>query len=182
MQRSRRARLHLVVLTTFTLLGASLLPGNSAPASADPPNPPGPPPLPSVVPVCPGPAPLQQARCHSERRTDIQGQRGVTPNVTPSGYGPTDLQSAYKLSPPSGAAGTGPLVAIVDAYDDPSAESDLAIYRGQFGLGPCTTPNGCFRKVNQNGVAGPYPSGNSGWAQEISLDLDMVSAICPNCK
>ena len=69
---------------------------------------------------------------------------------------------------------------IVDAYDDPNAESDLGVYRSQFGLAACTTANGCFRKVNQSGGT-RYPRANGGWAQEISLDLDMVSAICPNC-
>jgi subtilase family serine protease len=71
-------------------------------------------------------------------------------------------------------------VGIVDAYDDPNAESDLGVYRSQFGLAACTTANGCFRKVNQSGGT-RYPRANGGWAQEISLDLDMVSAICPNC-
>jgi subtilase family serine protease len=46
---------------------------------------------------------------------------------------------------------------------------------------PCTTANGCFRKVDQTGGTN-YPRGNTGWAEEISLDLDMASAICPNCK
>lgn len=69
----------------------------------------------------------------------------------------------------------------MDAFDDPNAESDLAIYRSTFGLGPCTTANGCFLKVNQNGVAGSYPPGDQGWAEEISLDVDMASAICPHC-
>jgi subtilase family serine protease len=72
-------------------------------------------------------------------------------------------------------------VAIVDAFDDPNAEADLGVYRAQFGIAACTTANGCFAKVNQNGVQGSYPRADSGWAQEISLDLDMVSAICPNC-
>jgi subtilase family serine protease len=72
-------------------------------------------------------------------------------------------------------------VAIVDAYDDPTAEADLGTYRAQFGLSACTTANGCFKKVNQSGGSA-YPTRNGGWAQEISLDLDMVSAICPNCK
>ncbi|GHO81206.1 peptidase S8 [Ktedonobacter sp. SOSP1-85] len=104
---------------------------------------------------------------------------GVKPNASsPSGYNPADLQSAYKL--PSASAGSGQTVAIVDAYDDPNAESDLAVYRSKFGLPACTTANGCFRKVNQTGGTS-YPRANSGWAEEISLDLDMVSAICPNC-
>lgn len=105
---------------------------------------------------------------------------GIVPfAASPSGLNPSDLQSAYKL--PSSTAGSGKTVAIVDAYDDPNAESDLAVYRSQFGLPPCTTANGCFRKVNQNGGTS-YPRANSGWAGEIALDLDMVSAICPNCK
>jgi subtilase family serine protease len=89
------------------------------------------------------------------------------------------LQSAYNL--PSAAAGSGQTVAIVDAYDDPNAESDLAVYRSTFGLPPCASSDGCFTKVDQNGGT-HYPRHNGGWAQEISLDLDMVSAICPNCR
>jgi subtilase family serine protease len=101
-----------------------------------------------------------------------------TPGSAPPGYAPADLQSAYNL--PSTTAGSGQTVAIVDAYDDPNAESDLAVYRSQFGLPPCTTANGCFKKVNENGGSTP-PSSSASWAQEISLDLDMVSAACPNC-
>ncbi len=95
-----------------------------------------------------------------------------------AGLGPADLQSAYKL--PSATAGAGQTIAIVDAFDDPNAESDLATYRSNFGLPACTTANGCFRKVNQNGGTTP-PLPDVGWAEEISLDIDMVSAICPNC-
>src|SRR5439155_417672 len=90
-----------------------------------------------------------------------------------------DLQSAYAL--PSATAGGGRTVAIVDAMDDPNAEADLAVYRSQFGLPPCTTANGCFRKVDQNGGTA-FPRRNISWAEEISLDVDMVSAAWPNCK
>jgi len=93
------------------------------------------------------------------------------------GYGPADIQSAYKLP----AGGTGQTVAIVDAYDDKTAEADLNTYRSTYGLPACTTANGCFKKVNQNGVQGSYPANNQGWALEISLDIDMVSAACPSC-
>ena len=75
-----------------------------------------------------------------------------------------------------------PTIGIVDAYDDPNAESDLAVYRTQYGLPPCTTANGCFRKVNQSGQANRLPSANKGWATEIALDIEMASAICPACK
>ncbi|MFI9380293.1 S8 family serine peptidase [Kutzneria sp. NPDC052558] len=99
-------------------------------------------------------------------------------NATPTGFGPADLRSAYKLPSTGGA---GQTIAIVDAYDNPNAEADLAAYRQQFGLPACTTANGCFKKVNQRGAAAPLPSGNSSWGVEISLDLDMVSAACPDC-
>jgi hypothetical protein len=103
----------------------------------------------------------------------------VNPSLTPSGYGPSSLRSAYAL--PSSTAGSGQTVGIVDAYDDPKAESDLSTYRSQFGLPACTTANGCFRKVNQSGTSSPLPAADVLWAGEIALDLDMVSAICPNC-
>ena len=121
------------------------------------------------------------AACHAVVRADIAQSAAQlrAAAATPSGYGPSDLQSAYKL--PSSTAGSGQTVAIVDAYDDPTAESDLGVYRSQYGLSSCTTANGCFKKVNQNGGT-KYPKVNGGWAQEISLDLDMASAICPNCK
>jgi subtilase family serine protease len=99
----------------------------------------------------------------------------VAAAATPAGYGPSDLRSAYKLT-----TTTTRTVAIVDAYDDPNAESDLAVYRGQLGLPPCTTDNGCFTKIDQNGGTSS-PAADVGWAEEISLDLDMVSATCPDC-
>jgi subtilase family serine protease len=97
---------------------------------------------------------------------------------THPGYTPCDLQSAYAT--PSTSNGSGQTVAIVDAFNDANAEADLGVYRTAYGLPACTTANGCFRKVDQNGGSN-YPRGNSGWGEEISLDLDMVSAVCPNC-
>jgi subtilase family serine protease len=81
---------------------------------------------------------------------------------------------------PSATAGKGQTVAIVDANDDPRAEADLRVYRSKFGLPACTTANRCFEKVDQYGGMN-YPSADQGWSGEVSLDLDMVSAICPNC-
>jgi subtilase family serine protease len=127
----------------------------------------------SITPVC-GAVPLGYARCLSF----VKGH-GQPLASTPSGYGPADLQSAYKL--PSTTAGSGQTVAIVDAFDDPTAESDLAQYRSTFGLPPCTTANGCFKKVGQTGSTLVLPPPSPDWSLEISLDLDMVSAVCPNC-
>ena len=101
--------------------------------------------------------------------------------TAPTGYGPADLQSAYALAGAAASNGGSQTVAVVDAYDDKTAEADLAVYRSTYGLPPCTTANGCFKKVNQNGVQGSYPTNNQGWGLEVSLDLDMVSAACPKC-
>jgi subtilase family serine protease len=94
-------------------------------------------------------------------------------------YGPAALHNAYNL-PMTTANSQNQTVAIVDAFDDPNAESDLATYRSMFALPACTTANGCFTKVNQTGGTTP-PTTNAQWGVEISLDLDMVSAVCTNC-
>ena len=134
------------------------------------------------IPVCPGRALPEDARCHAHVVVDESGAPRATPAV-PSGLGPSDLWDAYALPSGLGSAWTwnGQTIAIVDAYDNPSAEADLGVYRAQFGLPPCTTQNGCFRKVNQNGGTKP-PRANQGWALEIALDVQMASAICPSCK
>jgi Subtilase family len=96
----------------------------------------------------------------------------------PLGLSASDLQNAYRL--PSSTAGKGQTVAIVDAYDDPNAEADMNVYRSKYGLPSCTTRDGCFQKVDELGST-HYPDAEQGWAEEIALDLDIVSAVCPNC-
>ncbi|MFJ2866067.1 putative Ig domain-containing protein [Kitasatospora sp. NPDC087314] len=127
--------------------------------------------------LCAAPSRPGQMACLALARTDLPQQPTLAADITPSGYGPSDLASAYNLP---ASAGAGATVAIVDAQDDPNAESDLAAYRSQYGLPACTTANGCFKKVDQRGGTS-YPTADSGWAGEISLDVDMVSAVCPNC-
>jgi subtilase family serine protease len=111
-------------------------------------------------------------------RTNVAGHIGLMPFATPSGYGPTDLRSAYAL--PSTTAGSGQTVAIVDAFNDPHAAADLAVYRSQYGLPACTAASGCFKQVSQTGTS-TLPKTNAGWATEESLDMDMVSSVCPLC-
>jgi subtilase family serine protease len=129
--------------------------------------------------VCPAATP-GTAQCLALLRTDIAARpaSAVSALTPPSGYGPADIQSAYAL--PSGSTGTGLTVAVVTAYDLPTAEADLGVYRSQFGLPSCTVVNGCFRKVDQNGGAS-YPAVDKNWGVETALDIDMVSAACPNC-
>jgi subtilase family serine protease len=123
------------------------------------------------VPVCDN-APKGFVRCMAIRLKPIR----AVPNI-PLGLTPGNIQDAYNL--PSISKGYGQTVALIDAYDDPHAELDLAIYRSIFGLPPCTTKNGCFKKVDQDGTT-HYPKADPGWAGEIALDIDMVSAIAPN--
>ena len=154
------------VLTAGVLLAAT--PSMAATTAASPSN---------VARACATTTKAHVMTCFALRRTDVASPLVIGPNATPSGLGPANLISAYKLP----ASSTTTTVAIVDAQDDPNAESDLGQYRTQFGLPACTTANGCFRKVNQNGAASPLPTPDTGWAGEISLDVDMVSAICPTC-
>ena len=94
-----------------------------------------------------------QARCFAHARTDAAARNARPARAGDSGpagtlgnngaYDPAYLQSAYNA--PSATAGSGQTVAVVDAYDDPQAASDLANYRSYFGLPACTTTSGCFR-------------------------------------
>jgi subtilase family serine protease len=99
----------------------------------------------------------------------------------PTGYAPQDLRAAYGLNVAAAVGGVGRTVAIVDPYDDPNAAADLATYRAFYKLPACTAASGCFRKVGQSGGSS-LPVASASWAAEISLDLDMASAICANCR
>ena len=131
------------------------------------------------------------ARCHAHLVTDgrgvahslIKGSGGrlsAAPNAPkPTYVVPAQVRAAYNIT---GTGNSGTTVAIVDAFAYPNAESDLANFRAQFGLGPCTKANGCLRIVNQGGGTSiPYPS-NTGWDIEQAADLDTVSTMCPGCK
>jgi hypothetical protein len=119
-----------------------------------------------------------EVRCFSQAIAHAR-QEGPQVMAGPTGLGPSQIQSAYKLG---GLSSGGKTVAIVDAYNDPKAASDLAKFRSTYGLPACTTANGCFKQVNEKGATSPLPSGDYGWAEEESLDLDAVSSACPDCK
>jgi subtilase family serine protease len=146
----------LALLMVFTLTGVSQAAAKSEHAQ----------------PVCPGPVAAGFTHCHA----------WVRPNVSksPTGLSPATIKSVYGFST-SSTAGAGKTIAIVDAYDDPTAESDLGVFSSQYGLPACTTANGCFKKVNQTGGS-KLPKANSGWALEISLDVQWAHAIAPGAK
>ncbi|WP_123975522.1 carboxypeptidase regulatory-like domain-containing protein [Streptomyces sp. Ag109_O5-1] len=186
--RKPRARSAVLPALLASLLALTLAAPSAAADTGTPPSP-SPSPSPSATnttaapgtrALCARPSRPGETSCFALARDDMGRQaKGLQPLAAPAGLGPADLQSAYDL--PSGTAGAGATVAIVDAYDNPNAEADLAVYRSQFGLSPCTTANGCFRKADQRGGT-DYPQPDGGWAGEIALDLDMVSAACPQCS
>jgi subtilase family serine protease len=122
------------------------------------------------------------ARCYLRARVEDDGTT-IHTDAAPVGLGATDIAAAYNL-PKTG--GNGKVVALIDWADDASAESDLVSYRAQYGLPACTTANGCFKKVDQNGGTS-YPAAVScagsqtASAGEASLDIEMASAACPDC-
>jgi subtilase family serine protease len=192
MRMGKRALLlFTVVLAMMAACAGVVLAQPTAPSGQEQSTPPSPGENASDnAPVCPGPASQGHARCHAIKHNASQ-KASATP---PSGsLGPADLQSAYNLKGLAGTAGTGKTVAIVDAYNNPTAFSDLDGYRDQYGLagmtdatGTSTTPGSSasgpptFWKVDQTG-GNNYPSGTS-WSTEIALDIEAVSAICPNCN
>jgi len=105
----------------------------------------------------------------------------VRPNAstTPKGLSPATIKSVYSF--PTNSTGAGEIIAIVDAYDDATAENDLNVFSTQYGLPACTTANACFKKVNQTGGTN-YPKADPGWALEISLDVQWAHAIAPGAK
>jgi hypothetical protein len=139
--------------------------------------------------ACPA-AGSQQARCYALYAPQAKvnaaiaarsAGRSVTPgSTTPQGLGAKDIESAYRLPT---TRGRGQTVALADAYSTPHLASDLAVYRKEYGLPPCTTASGCLRIVNQDGKASPLPRADpTGWGVEETLDVSMVSAACPLCK
>jgi subtilase family serine protease len=126
--------------------------------------------------VCPSAA--FAARCHALVVSDGQGNPAAS--ISPAGLSPATIKGVYNFTT-SLTAGFGKTIAIVDAYDDPNAESDLAVFSSQYGLPACTTVNGCFQKIDQNGGT-RYPRTNAGWALETSLDIQWAHAIAPGAR
>ena len=91
---------------------------------------------------------------------------------------PTLIREAYGFNLVANK-GQGQIIGIVDAYDDPNAEADLGVFSTTYGLAPCTTANGCFKKIY---ASGRKPVSNVGWGEEISLDVQWAHAIAPQAK
>jgi subtilase family serine protease len=178
----RRGFAGTAAVTVVGLLTALATAGTAGAAPTDP----------SVSLSCVGSAQEGAVSCLARQLDNVSSWHGhhigrLVSDSTPAGYGPAELQQAYDLSAASASEGRGKTVAVVDAYDDPFALADLAVYRAQFDLPPVCggwTTRDCvtFTKVNQKGQTSPLPTPDPGWSQEISVDLDTVSAVCPNCN
>ncbi len=118
------------------------------------------------------------AHCNALVRADPQGSPWV--GADPTGLTPATVKSVYRF-PTATTAGAGSTIAIVDAYDHPAIESDLGVFDARFGLPPCTTANGCFRKVDAGGGA-DYAHKNADWALEIAMDVEWAHAIAPGAR
>ncbi|HET9621394.1 MAG TPA: hypothetical protein VFP84_08520 [Kofleriaceae bacterium] len=122
-----------------------------------------------------------EVQCHARVLVDDFGQ--LRPNATPAGLSPQTLRSFYGIT---STGNTNTTVAIVDAQGYPNALAHLQTYRSTFGLpaiSACSTgQKPCLAVVNQNCATSPLPATDVGWDQETALDLDMVSAMCPNCN
>lgn len=104
----------------------------------------------------------------------------TVPDLSPCGYQPSDLQTAYNLQTlyQAGLNGTGETIAIVDAYGSITIAADVATFSQLYGLPPLSlkvigTPTGLTYSSNQE---------LSLWAQETSLDVEWVHSIAPGAK
>lgn len=109
--------------------------------------------------------------------------------ASPTGLPPAAIASVYNLSglitktQTSATAGAGQTIALVDAYHDPNALSDLNTWNAAYGypqLATCSTGQGtaCFEQLDPQGT----PKVNSGWVLEESLDIEWAHAEAPGAK
>ena len=164
-----------------------------APTAAASPGSRAPTPRAEVRPACSTPGP-REASCFALVRIPVAAGSSRAASARPyvpgsgaassgpaGGLTPHELASVYGYDPGSG--GAGQTVGIVDAFDDPSIESDLATFDAAYGLPACTAANQCLRKVGQTGSTASLPSPDTtGWSIEISLDVEAVHAACPQCR
>jgi len=99
-----------------------------------------------------------------------------------AGLSPAQIHRAYALPRTSPVSQT---IAVVIAYDAPTAAADLATFSARFRIPRCTADSGCFRKVNQRGdeapLPAPDPTGGS-WVGEAALGVQTARGVCQNCR
>jgi MYXO-CTERM domain-containing protein len=125
--------------------------------------------------------------------SECESEGGGGGSSPPSGtMSASDVPTAYNI-PASSSAG-GKIVALVE-LPSTHAFDDVNAYRSQYGIAPlpaCPTdssgvpsPGGtaCFARVGEDGTVNSVSSSDcAGWSGETGLDMDMVSAACPDCS
>jgi len=119
----------------------------------------------------------------------------ITPNVAGPPFAgfafetPASLACVYRLVPvvpycnpnivTTNPSGGSKLIAVVDAYDNPNAMSDLNAFSQQFGLPQVTSSN--FQVVYAAGIK-PAEDPTGGWEGEVALDIEAIHAMAPGAK
>ncbi|HEY3629255.1 MAG TPA: S53 family peptidase [Jatrophihabitantaceae bacterium] len=120
----------------------------------------------------------------------VAGHVDSTPNDTtfscqltdPAGcYGPTQIRAAYGVDKLAahGLDGKGRTIVIVDAFQSPTIQHDLATFDTVFGL-----PAPQFDIVAPDGLTpfDPADGNQVGWSGEITLDVEWAHAVAPAAK
>ncbi len=142
----------------------------------------------AVASLTTAPIPVPQYKPHMPERPGLpppdNGQ-----SATPSGFTPAQIEAAYSanaitLTGGVEGDGKGQTIAIVDAYDYPTALNDLDAFDAQFDL-----PNPpSFKVLNQAGQSSPLPStdpagpGGDDWEGEEALDIEWSHAMAPEAN
>jgi subtilase family serine protease len=100
------------------------------------------------------------------------------PPSGPRGETPDSIRAVYSL-PSSGGGG---IIAIVDAYDYPTAVDDFNTFSTQFGLPTGDTCNGHNPCISVVYASGSRPGGNCAWNQEAALDIEWAHAMAPDAQ
>ncbi|HEV2484675.1 MAG TPA: S53 family peptidase [Terracidiphilus sp.] len=118
-------------------------------------------------------------RAHTNHLILVRPDASPQASSGPTGNTPATIYPVYLPGVTSLTTGGSGTIAIVDAYDYPTAANDLSVFSSTVGLPACTTSNGCFKVVYANGTK---PKGNCGWNQEAALDIEWAHAMAPQAK
>ncbi len=102
--------------------------------------------------------------------------------LAPCGYDPSELQTAYNMTPlyAQGLDGTGQTIVITDAFGSPTVQQDVALFSSLYGL---PAPNlTVLRAPGAVNVPNLPQSLSSEWALETTLDVEWAHAMAPGAN
>jgi len=126
-------------------------------------------------------APAVDSESQFEFSGDFQPDQPTLPpclNSNPIGcFGPAAIRAAYDIQPlmQQGIDGAGSTIVIIDAYQNPSIESDLALFDSLLGI---PAPKS-FTKLAPFGTPPLDPTPKKSWSKEISIDVEWAHATAP---